>query len=131
MKRLLLATGLAIFAVFVLPTLARAEMSLSSQHQKVVQDDGTPITAVGTGYQQVTGLTVVKTLTVPADAKYGYVICTGQNVRYRYDGTDPSATVGMLMKTTDPPLRMNREQLLAVEFFQTAATAIVDVVYFK
>ena len=49
-------------------------------------------------YEQVTVSTAVKTLTVPKGAVRAIFGVEGQSVRYRLDGTDPSASVGILAK---------------------------------
>lgn len=46
------------------------------------------------GYQKVTGLSTVKTLTVPARCRSVMLKCETQSVRWRDDGTNPTATDG-------------------------------------
>lgn len=81
------------------------------------------------GYQQVTSLNTVKTLTVPAGAERAFFIVTGQNVRYRDDGTNPDANTGMLIKTTDPPLEYKGD-LAALKFIEVTASAVLNVAYY-
>ena len=55
------------------------------------------------GYQQITSLSSAASLTVPTTDKNGsfqkptfaLIICETQNVRWRDDGTAPTASVGM------------------------------------
>lgn len=81
------------------------------------------------GYQQITGLSTVKTLTVPDKARLAIITCTAQNVRWRDDGVDPTATVGQLLKTTDPPLIYDGD-LSALEFIEASASAVLNVSYY-
>ena len=48
------------------------------------------------GYEQVT-VTVATGLTVPAGTRVALIQSQGQDVRWRDDGTSPSATVGMII----------------------------------
>lgn len=54
-------------------------------------------TVVGTpkGYQQITVSTSAVALTVPKNATSAIIIVQDQTVRWRDDGTAPTATVGM------------------------------------
>ena len=54
-----------------------------------------------------------------------------KNVRWRADGTDPTSAVGMLMKTTDPPLLLEMFPLAGLEFIEVAAGALLNIHYFK
>lgn len=49
-------------------------------------------------YEQITVSTTKKTLTVPAGAVRALIGVEGQSVRYRFDGTDPTSSVGFLAK---------------------------------
>lgn len=82
------------------------------------------------GYQQVTGLTTAKALTVPAGASRALIYAEAQNVRWRDDGTDPIATVGMLLLTTTGPLEYKGD-LAAIKFIEATATAKLNVVYYS
>lgn len=81
------------------------------------------------GYQQLTGLSSVKSLTVPAGCSLALVTPSGQPVRWRADGTDPTASVGYPL-AVGAEVRWNGANLAAVEFIETAASATLDVVYF-
>jgi hypothetical protein len=54
-----------------------------------------------------------------------------QNVRYRDDGTNPTATVGILLATTLPSPFVYYGPLTAIKLIQTAATATLNVAYYK
>ena len=80
------------------------------------------------GYQQITSLGSAVALTVPDHAVKAVVVCTGQTVRYRDDGTSPSATVGMLL-TVGVTYEFN-SGLSALKFIQTATTAVLNISYY-
>lgn len=54
-----------------------------------------PAPLLALGYEQVTGLDSVKSLTVPDGAIYAMIQAEGAGVRWRDDGIAPSASVGM------------------------------------
>lgn len=81
------------------------------------------------GYQQIVGLVAATALTVPTGAQYALIVCTAQNVRWVDDGSTPTATLGMLLKTTDPAL-WYVGKLSRLKFIQAAATATLDVLYY-
>lgn len=79
-------------------------------------------------YEQVTGLSAVKKLTVPSNAQGAYIQAEAQNVRVRNDGTDPTAAVGFLLKPGDPPLFLQGD-IRGLEFIEAVAGGIVNVLY--
>jgi hypothetical protein len=85
---------------------------------------------IANGYEQITGLSAVKTLTPPAGSRYALIGCTTQNVRWRMDGTDPTATVGNLLIAGANP-ELFDGNLAAMEFIEAAASAVLNVQYFK
>lgn len=46
------------------------------------------------GYQQLTDLTTAKVITAPRSANWAMVRCSGGDVRWRDDGTSPTAATG-------------------------------------
>jgi hypothetical protein len=92
-----------------------------------MQQHGQALRALG--YQQITNLAAATALTVPAGAAYARIICTTQAVRWRDDGTDPTATIGM-------PLPVNTElcydgaNLSRVKFIEQAASAVLNITYY-
>lgn len=81
------------------------------------------------GYQQIVGLVAATALTVPAGATIAYVSVSGAAVRWRDDGTAPTASVGM-------PVGIGAQlsysgSLSAVQFIQQSATATLDVAYYQ
>jgi hypothetical protein len=88
-----------------------------------------PYTYTPLGYQQITSLAAVASLTPPAGATIAFVTVEGAPVRYRDDGTAPTTTVGM-------PIGIGSQltysgNLAAIEFIQQSASATLDVSYYK
>jgi hypothetical protein len=89
------------------------------------------------GYQQITVLSASVGLTLPTvdrggklvTAKYALLRCETQNVRFRDDGTAPTAGVGMLLITTDAPFRYDGD-LTAIRFIEATASAKLNVCYY-
>lgn len=82
------------------------------------------------GYQQFAAgsLAAATGLTVPAGAAFAIIIAEAQAVRWRDDGTDPTAAIGM-------PLAVGTTlvfegQLARVKFIQQVAGAILNVTYY-
>lgn len=80
------------------------------------------------GYEQITGLNTVKTLTVPADARVAIIQAETQNVRWRDDGTNPTAGVGMILVSNEAFLYTGN--LDVIKFIEVAASAKLNVSYF-
>ncbi|MDE2426234.1 MAG: hypothetical protein KGO96_10060 [Elusimicrobia bacterium] len=53
-----------------------------------------------------------------------------ENISWRDDGAAPTATVGMLMQTTDEPLLYSGD-LLAIQFIQVSASAVLNASYYQ
>ena len=90
----------------------------------VVTGGGTPI-----GYQQITSLTAAVNLTPPAGATSAIIIGSGAAVRYRDDGTAPTATVGMPLAIATPLTYTGF--LSVVQFIQQTSSATLDVMYYS
>jgi hypothetical protein len=80
------------------------------------------------GYQQITSLSASTGLTTPEGARYARIACTGQDVRWRDDGTAPTASVGM-------PLPVGAEMLYsgkleALKFIEQSASAVLNIAYY-
>lgn len=90
-----------------------------------------PASATGTpaGYQQITDLSAAVALTVPAGATMAVIEAEAADVRYRDDGTNPTATIGMpLAQGGYLPYSAN---LAAIKFIQQASGAVLNVSYYK
>lgn len=86
------------------------------------------------GYQQITALNASVGLTVPAadvtGAKCNAVLLQpeAQTVRFRDDGTAPTAAIGMILNTGLAPFYYDGD-LSAIRFIETAASAKLNVLY--
>lgn len=80
------------------------------------------------GYQQITSLSAAAALTVPSGARVALITCETQNVRWRDDGTDPTASVGQLL-TTGVGLFYDGN-LAAIKFIEVTASAKLNVCYY-
>jgi hypothetical protein len=85
-----------------------------------------------TGFEQITGLNVVKQLTVPAGSSFASIRAVTQNVRYRLDGTDPEAGIGEQIKAgaDQPTILVIQNGMIAAKFIQEASSAVLNVHYF-
>ena len=80
------------------------------------------------GYQQITSLSASTALTVPGGATMALIVSEAQAVRWRDDGTAPTASIGM-------PLAVGTSlsydgDLKAIRFIQQAASATLNVSYY-
>ena len=91
--------------------------------------DGAPYQGTPLGYEQITGLGSAKGLTVPTGATFCVVTCETEGIRWRDDGTPPTATVGMPLQN-GASLSYSGD-LTAIQFIQQAAGAILNVSYYK
>lgn len=80
------------------------------------------------GYQQITSLSSAASLTVPVGATFARIICEAQAVRWRDDGTAPSATVGMPLAVGT--LLEYDGDLKRIQFFEQAASAKLNISYY-
>jgi hypothetical protein len=80
------------------------------------------------GYQRISGLSASTALTVPAGATLALIVAESQNVRWRDDGTAPTASTGM-------PLAIGVSlsydgDLKAICFIEVLASANLNVSYY-
>ena len=80
------------------------------------------------GFQQITSLASSTALTVPGGATLAVIQAEGADVRWRDDGTAPTATVGMLLPA-GAELRYTGA-LAALRLIQASAGATVNVSYY-
>ncbi len=84
------------------------------------------------GYQQITSLSAATALTVPTgspNARIALIQAEAQSVRWRDDGTDPSATVGTII--TANSILLYDGDLSAIKFFEAAGGGILNVSYYS
>lgn len=91
---------------------------------------GAPYAATPLGYQQITA-GGVQTLTIPATSTFALISIEAVDVRWRDDGVNPSASVGMLMFAGVTQTFSGASELAALKFIQTAAGSIINVSYYK
>ena len=79
-------------------------------------------------FQQITDLDPAVGLTVPAGAKRAIITADTASVRYRADGTDPTATIGcLLVHAANGIILEGQDVLQNVKFF--SATGVLNVQY--
>ena len=102
-------------------------------NQPILAGSATPVVMIpgGTplGFQQLTGLSAAKGLTVPPGATFALVSPETQAVRWRDDGTAPTATVGMPLAVNLPPVPL--ANLAALQFIEQTASAVLNVSYYR
>ena len=81
------------------------------------------------GFQQITSLSASTALTVPAGSIFCVFMCEAQAVRWRDDGTAPTAAIGILLPVNTPYEYWG--DLAAIRFFEAAASAKLNVSYYK
>lgn len=89
---------------------------------------GLKSTTVCLGYQQITNLSSAVGLTIPTGATLALIVPETQNVRWRDDGTDPTASVGM-------PIYIGASlsydgDLNKIKFIQETASAKLNISYY-
>lgn len=89
------------------------------------------------GFEQITSLGTVKTLTVPTGARGAILSATTQNVRFRADGTNPTASIGNLLIAGSNPFVImghstaeGQEVLEQLKFIEVTGSAVLNVSYF-
>ena len=80
------------------------------------------------GYQQITATTVAFSLSPPGGARIALIQAEAQNLRWRDDGTNPTATVGMLL-TVGAAMEYDGN-LAAFKGINATAGTIVNVSYY-
>lgn len=80
------------------------------------------------GYQQISSLSSATGLTVPNGARVALITAESQGVRFRDDGTAPTATVGMPL-AADTKFQYTGN-LSKIKFIEQAASAKLNVLYY-
>lgn len=85
------------------------------------------------GFQQITSLSSATALTVPAGARFCSIRAEAQNVRYRMDGTNPTAAIGEQIKAAaDQPTILTIESgMHQAKFIEESASAKLNIHYFS
>lgn len=91
------------------------------------------IRRVPCGYQQVT-VTTVQSLTIPTacgpNPSLVVIKAEVQAVRYRDDGTAPTASVGMPVAVTDAPISYEGT-ISALQFIAQTSGGVIDASFYK
>lgn len=80
------------------------------------------------GFQLITSLSASTALTVPTGATVAVIVSESQGVRWRDDGTPPTASVGFPLAAAQP--MTYRGNLSLLRFIQQAASATLDITYY-
>lgn len=89
---------------------------------------GLKSTTVCLGYQQISTLTASTALTPPAGATMAVIIPESQGVRWRDDGIDPTAAIGMIVPVLTTLVYDG--DLKAIRFIEQVASAKLNVSYY-
>lgn len=89
---------------------------------------GLKSTTVCLGYQQITNLSSAVGLTIPQGATLALIVPETQNVRWRDDGTDPTASVGMPI-FVGASLSYDGD-FNKIKFIEAAASAKLNISYY-
>lgn len=81
------------------------------------------------GYEQITALAAATALTIPTSSRIALIQAEAQNVRWQDDGTDPTATIGMII-TADSILIYDGD-LSKMKFIEVVAAAKLNVSYYS
>lgn len=89
---------------------------------------GLKATTVCLGYQQITSLSAATALTVPTGATAALIVASTQNIRWRDDGTNPTASVGMPV-LVDTYFTYDGD-LSRIRFIEQSSGAVLNVSYY-
>ena len=82
------------------------------------------------GYQQLGSIAAATKLTVPPGADAVLLSADTQAVRWRDDGTDPTASSGMSIRTTDAAFLYTGD-LSALSVIATTTGAVLNASYYR
>ena len=85
-------------------------------------------TTVALGYQQITNVSSAVGLTVPSGATRALIAPLTKDIRWRDDGTNPTASVGMPV-TAGTYLSYDGD-LNRIQFIETSASAELNITYY-
>jgi hypothetical protein len=123
MRRFKLKTWLGA-AFLIVALLVRAGAALAQG-----ADPGYRV--VPLGYQQITSAAAMS-FTIPTGATMAFVTVSGNSVRYRDDGTAPTALLGVTLPVTTAGLPFLYQGTLSkIQFIPTTGSATLDVLYYR
>jgi len=85
---------------------------------------------VALGYAQIAAGTTAAGLTVPAGATLALIKAETADVRWRDDGTAPTATVGFPLGSSDPVFAYSGS-LSAIQFIAQSGSPVLNVAFFR
>lgn len=89
---------------------------------------GLKSTTICLGYQQITSLSAATGLTIPSGATMALIVPETQAVRWRDDGTNPTASVGMPVAIGES---LNYDgDLSRIKFIEQTASAKLNISYY-
>ena len=84
---------------------------------------------IAKGYQQITDLSAAVSFTVPAGTTLILITPETQDVRWRDDGTNPTASIGYPL-AAGQELQYAAGQMSSLKFIEQAASAVLNVTYY-
>lgn len=81
------------------------------------------------GFQSLAVTNTAQALTVPAGAEIAVMTVETNHVMWRDDGTDPTASVGIRLLTTDQPF-VYRGPLKAFKVIEVTGAPILNIAYY-
>lgn len=85
------------------------------------------------GYQQITSLSAATGLTPPTGTVLAVIMAETQAVRWRDDGSNPTASVGMVLAPATSTNLQGMEydgNFAAIKFIEVTASAKLNITYF-
>ena len=88
------------------------------------------MSASALGYQQITSLVTATALTIPAGTAFALITPQTQAVRWRDDGTDPTAAIGYPLEVGSE-LQYAASSLTRLKFIEQVPGAVLNIAYFS
>ena len=85
---------------------------------------------ISLGYVQLTNLTVATGLTIPAGTRLILIQAESQDVRWRDDGTAPTASVGMVL-AAGAGISYTGGNPISLSFIESLPSAKLNVTFYK
>lgn len=85
---------------------------------------------VATGYQQITSLGTAAALTVPEGSSDVWLQAEDQDLRLRFDGTNPTASAGMLLSAASDGVWFSGD-LSLIRVIETTSAGKLNAAYFR
>lgn len=109
-------------------TLDNVEISNDVGNPVPVSGSTKPAGLTAKGYQQITSLSAAAALTVPTGATVALITAETQGIRWRDDGTNPTASVGMLIAAGESVFFTG--SLAAFRAIEVTASAKLNISYY-